>query len=200
MEAFKNTKSPSTFAMLRFLQRTVLTIQCNHIPNLHTGFHTVFNGLFFEGFHFSDNLLVKIIGDTGGNFFKLSFTIIDLDNLPNGQKKKGDMFGDLFSDNGVQKLLLIAIVAKGKEDYELVKSVFDLIDFKVDGAKMIFTGDQKFINIINGIGSHTSTHPCSWCHDDKSFAGNYPDLRTFGHLRLCYQKYKQDKDAGIKCF
>ena len=146
----------------------------------------------------SDNLLVKIIGDTGGNFFKLSLSIIDLDNLPSdSKKKKDDMFGDYFSDNGVQKLLLIGIMAKGKEDYELVKSVFDLIDFKVPGVHMIFTGDQKFINIVNGLGSHTSMHPCSWCHDDKSFLGTYPDLRTFGHLRLCYQKYKEAKDAGI---
>ena len=156
--------------------------------------------LFLESFHFSDNLLVKIIGDTGGNFFKLSLSIIDLSTPLSSQKKKGDMFGDCFSDNGVQKLLLIAIVAKGKEDYELVKSVFDLIDFNVDGVKMIFTGDQKYINICCGLGCHTSMHPCPWCHDDKSFAGTYPDLRTFGHLRLCFQKYKQDKDAGIKCF
>ena len=54
---------------------------------------------------------------------------------------------------------------------------------------IIFLGDQKFINIINGKANHAATYPCSWCFDDKKFQGTDVQPITFGDLRQQHAAY-----------
>ena len=77
----------------------------------------------------NNRTLVKILGDTGGEFFKISMSI-----------------SNDFKDNGVNKLLLIAICTKSKEDYEMVSQVFNLLDLNITGSQLIVTGEN--INFI----------------------------------------------------
>ena len=103
----------------------------------------------------NNRTLVKILGDTGGEFFKISMSIINLDDVSEDNKSNSkknrttyedDVFSNDFKDNGVNKLLLIAICTKSKEDYEMVSQVFNLLDLNITGSQLIVTGEN--INFI----------------------------------------------------
>ena len=142
-----------------------------------------------------DVCLVKLLGDTGGNFFKICLSTIDLDKVrellakPKAPSKYAD--GPFLvdnNDNGINALFIIAMVPKCKEDYLLVSQVIDLLKLQnLREPRWISGGDQKYINLICGVGEHSSHCPCSWCSLPKTgFRMRLPyELRTWGHLRRC---------------
>ena len=106
--------------------------------------------------------------------------------LKDGRSSFADgLFPEESNENGIDQLLIIAIAHKTKEDYELVSAVYKLLDFNLPGCRIVFCGDQKYINIGAGVGAHKSTFPCSWCFlSSKDFeSGSKADSRTFGDLR-----------------
>ena len=148
----------------------------------------------------SDEILVKVLGDTGGNFFKVCMSVVNLTRLrsnmekENGRSSYADgLFPEGSNENGIDKLLVIAISHKTKEDYPLVSSVFKLLDFNLPGCRIVFGGDQKYINICTGIGAHKSTFLCSWCFlSSKDFdSGVTADSRCFGDLRNFCAMYEE---------
>ena len=150
----------------------------------------------------TDEILVKILGDTGGNFFKLCMSVINLTRLraiiakmKEGRSSFSDgLFPEESNENGIDQLLVIAIAHKTKEDYPLVSAVFQLLDFNLPGCRIVFGGDQKYINIGAGVGAHKSTYPCPWCFlSSKDFeSGSKVDSRTFGDLRKYCTMFEQD--------
>ena len=147
-----------------------------------------------------EDVLVKFLGDTGGQFFKTSVSVIDLRNVASeaasGQQTKArstytDPAGD-YKDTSVEKLLITGMCAKAKEDYELVKKVIDLQGLDTLGYQQVHGGDQKYVNLICGIGPHSSKFPCPYCHSDSSFTSGIDHLRTFGDIRREYQQFQED--------
>ena len=160
-----------------------------------------------------NNVLLKLCGDLGGDLFKLNMQVIDLNKLDKELAKKrhlwlrarngykDGLFPTEFSDNSVERLFFVAAVKTAKENYELVASVFDLVDFTgLKGFKKFgITGDQKFINIITGKGNHASTFPCSWCWWKRFFpAGAEIHLATVGDLRADYEAFAASAARGEK--
>ena len=136
-----------------------------------------------------DDCLIKIGGDTGGDYLKITMNIIDLKKLENpGSIPAGE------NENGVKKLKIIAIVYKGVENYNLVKAVLDLLNLPGIYLNWKATGDQKYINIVLGLQSHTASFPCPYCLTHKSFLTVNPEHRTFGHLRREAELSAEDQD------
>ena len=90
---------------------------------------------------------------------------------------------------------MILITKKGKEDYELLSACFGLLNLNLTGCKLFFGGDQKFLNLIHGIGAHRSTFPCVFCVQDSShFEDGAPaDLRTYGDIRKYCRMFQESK-------
>ena len=137
--------------------------------------------------------LVKLMGDTGGNFFKMCLATINLDRVrelvTQGKARSTYADGPFVvddNDNGINALFIVALVPKVKEDYLLVSQVIRLLKLENLGEqRWVSGGDQKFINLICGVGEHSSTYPCSWCDGHRAGFRERLDhsRRTFGSLR-----------------
>ena len=90
------------------------------------------------------------------------------------------------NDNGINSLFVVALVPKYKEDYLLVSQVISKLHLEnVTEPRFVNGGDQKYINLICGVGEHSSTCPCSWCSlPVKAFRQRLSyEARTWGDLR-----------------
>ena len=139
--------------------------------------------------------LVKLMGDTGGKFFKMSVAVINLDRLrkllAEGKARATYADGPFLvddNDNGINALFIAALVPKCKEDYLLVSQVIKKLKVeRLRERRWVSGGDQKYTNLVCGIGEHSSTFPCSWCELAASCFRDRLEyiLRTFGGIRRC---------------
>ncbi|KAJ8688207.1 hypothetical protein QAD02_024002 [Eretmocerus hayati] len=120
-----------------------------------------------------DNVLLKIGVDGGRGSLKICLSIQDSsdDSLAQSadlrvKKSKLGAKSKRFLDSGVKKLFLIGIVESCQENYENISKLWSLIGInKIDGKYAV---DLKIANILAGIGSHSSTYPCTWCFAPKN--------------------------------
>ena len=113
------------------------------------------------------------------------------------------LFSNEYNENGVNKILLLAIVGKENvsESYDLVSKVLKLMNLNVVNCKrIIHTGDQKFVNIITGIGAHTSSYPSPQCFIfHKNLLDPCPAMRDIDSLQRDVAMFKTQKKAAAKC-
>ena len=130
--------------------------------------------------------LVRIGLDGGGGMFKIVVNIIDTtDHL----QKLGP-----YQDTGVKRTIILAAVENIKETYENVKLIFSKLG-NLDRVKFYICSDIKLLNIIIGIKSCASKHPCPYCdildklslHDIKQDS----NLRTINSIKCSASAYKQ---------
>ena len=117
----------------------------------------------------SENFEIKIGIDGGGSFLKVCLNIVEFDEAPKRKHKRGkfkDGVGaSMFKSTSVNKLIIIAIAKDVEETYQNMLKVWNLLklsDF-CSGKKVRFATDLKMSNILLGLMSHASNHPCSWC-------------------------------------
>ena len=107
--------------------------------------------------------LYRLGSDDGRTVLKLTLSIIaQSDSVSSSGDKKNNA---QFRDSGVKRILILAAVLNGKEDYETIKAMFEktrVIEALTDLPYCI-SSDLKMINIIIGIGAHSSTFPCAFC-------------------------------------
>ena len=147
------------------------------------------------------------MGDTGGNFLKYCMQVIDMTKILKEKCGRACLSNGLFSneynDNGVNRILILAIVAKENvsECYDLVSKVLQLMNLSVQNCKrIIHTGDQKFVNIITGLGAHTSSYPSPQCLQlHKNLLDPCPAMRDIDSLNKDFAKFKTKKIAAAKC-
>ena len=123
---------------------------------------------------FEEGIECKIGVDTGGGFLKCCLNISSNDDFIETVTKRRKFSDDFKCQNAkntsVKKLIILAIVPNVKESYENVHQIFQLLNFdKIDKDyhKIRYAADLKMINILLGLMSHSSAHPCSWCTIDK---------------------------------
>lgn len=136
-----------------------------------------------------EDTLVKIGMDTGGDFVKVTLNVIDIPKYNEEEIKKRSSYGDGISpkqakDTSVKKLLIVAIVSKVQESYENVSRILQVLDLTTLG-KFKIAADQKLINVLCGLQSHSCTHPCPWCIGSSPWTEEAP-LRTIGMLKADY--------------
>ena len=96
----------------------------------------------------------------------------------------------LFSESGVKKMALLAVIPHADETYERVEDLVNKLELRLGDNKML-CADLKIVNIALGLQGHQCRHPCCFCEwikgKDKH---NYP-LRTFEKLRKDHQEFLQ---------
>ncbi len=84
-------------------------------------------------------------------------------------------------DTGVKSQLIVAIAENVPETYENVQELLNLIQFK--DVSFCISCDLKMANIICGIQSHSSKHPCCWCNIDSDNLSECGTSRSFGSMK-----------------
>ena len=112
------------------------------------------------------NHLVRIGLDGGQTMFKLVMNIINTTD---------DVQSDQYKDSGVRKTCILAVVEGIKENYENVNTIISSIN-NFDRIKYFICSDLKLINIICGIQSCSSKHPCPYClaESHNLFSSEFP--------------------------
>ncbi len=139
-----------------------------------------------RGYSSDCTLRSKIGIDSGGGFLKVCLNLdqVDNNNLPNKKAKfsyKEGACASEFKDSGVKKIIILAIVEDVTESYGNLKIILDLLG--IQNIDCVHAMDMKAANAFIGIGSASSTFPCTWCEMKKSDFGNEENMFTGGNLR-----------------
>ena len=107
--------------------------------------------------------ITKIGIDGGGNFLKFSLSIIDTQRFrtQSSSQRTTVLTASTSLDTGVKQQLIVAIAENMPENYENIKSIFALLG--IGNTPFFIACDMKVANILCGIQSHSSCHPCCWC-------------------------------------
>lgn len=141
----------------------------------------------------------KIGIDGGGGFFKVCLTLHNIHEKEERNRRHcySDGIGSNKKlDSSVKKLFIIGLVPNIKENYQNALTVW--LQLQLDNISLPYTiaTDLKLANILCGLMSHGSNHPCTWCTVCKTdlLQGSCGDLRTLGSLRKLYSSWY---DAGL---
>ena len=97
---------------------------------------------------------------------KICLSAFDL-NEPVSLQEKGKKFGKIFKNSGVKKVLILAIVPDIPENYWNLKKLWIESGIHRIKQKFVIATDLKLCNILLGLMSQSSLHPCCWCDTDK---------------------------------
>ena len=119
-----------------------------------------------------DECSVKIGGDTGKGWLKITASIFQPKPASNNQKHKkrrtrddGISGGVRFEETGQRMILLLAIVKGVSESKANLEQIFDLLN--LTGLKFTITGDFKFLMPWFGLLGCSSVHPCLYCNSQR---------------------------------
>ena len=148
----------------------------------------------------AEDSIIKIGLDGGRGFFKVLLSIHskseyqleeDMSQLNSPRKKKlkkkKKKATKEFLNNGVKKVFILALVQDIPEKYENVQKIMELLD--IDELKHSFSVDLKLQNVMCGMQSHGSTHPCVYCEGSKPWE-EPSNPRTMGNLRKHYESFE----------
>lgn len=138
----------------------------------------------------------KVGLDSGQGQLLMTLTLYDPDNLLNikeqvrATRKSGP--GVKFKETGVQKVMILACAPEVPENVFNVKIFIEKVG--LSRLPYTFTGDLKLLNIVAGIMSGSSKHPCVYCDVErvKGVWGKEGELRTFRSITEQYENWKED--------
>lgn len=119
---------------------------------------------------------LKVGIDAGGGFLKVCLNVMTPvnDNEPSASVKKRLKYEDgiaakSMKSTSVNKLLILAITPGVPENYDNIFKVLELLKLEdlPETSKVRYAADLKMINLLLGLMSHSSAHPCSWCDMDR---------------------------------
>lgn len=146
--------------------------------------------------------LIRIGLDGGRGFMKVCLSIFNLDEKAK-EFWSTKRLGERFQDSGVKKVLILGIVPDIQENYVNIKRLWLETGIDRIARKFTIATDLKLCNILLGLQSHSSTHPCCWCNITKGNLENKGTPRTIANLMDLFWAYfdarakKQDaKDYG----
>ena len=141
--------------------------------------------------------LVKLSLDNGGSFFKISLSILDVSDDAE-EKSFTQPFAAKRLSSGVNRIFVVGIVQKITENYKNISNLLGKL--AIEKIKFVLTADLKTTNILCGIQSHSSKHPCSYCDIDSDNLISCGKDRTFGSIRSNTQQFRLSKSKSAKEF
>ncbi len=108
--------------------------------------------------------------DYGKSFLKITLAIPEPTSSTSTKKLSG------FKLSGSMKTLLLA-VCQAPETYANLQSIIQLLKIPSE-LDITYIGDLKLLNIVTGVGSHSSAHPCTYCISPASNWDEAAQLRT----------------------
>lgn len=133
--------------------------------------------------------------DGGGGFLKITLSIQDMEQGTESSSRQRYVDGvaaKRFKDSGVKKIFLIGIIPITQENYENVRMLWFILKINEVHRWTVAT-DLKLANILLGIMSHASNHPCTWCTAKKGHLNECGEYRT---LKDCIKNYFAWQAAG----
>jgi hypothetical protein len=133
--------------------------------------------------------------DGGGGFLKLNLSIqstVDQSiKSSNRQRYKDGVAFKTFRDTGVKRLFILGIVQGGQENYENVFQLWSAIGINAqnNSYESTIATDLKLANIMSGLMTHSSLHPCTWCIAEKGKLDEKKELRTIGNIITNYSNW-----------
>ena len=117
-----------------------------------------------------NDIIIRIGHDGGGGFVKICLSVFKLDSEEEGDEggqEEKKRLTQRFQDSGVKKAMVVACVPDIQENYYNIKRLW--VESGIDKLTRKFTiaTDLKLCNILLGLMSHSSSHPCSWCDVSK---------------------------------
>jgi len=145
--------------------------------------------------------LFKLGVDGGRGSLKCSLSLLfpddDVFNPATNGERSRRLYGlgssQHFSNNGVKRLLLLAVVPESKEDYDILAKF--LANLNLEPGLFHLCADLKVINISVGIMSHSARYPCPFCHWQKDSKMPSDTMRSFEGIREWHKKWN---DSGAK--
>ena len=92
-----------------------------------------------------------------------------------------------FKDTGVKQLFILAVVPNSQENYDNVDQLFSAL--KISPFNGTIATDLKLANILAGIMSHSSLHPCTYCYAEKDELDSCGELRSPENVLLNYERW-----------
>lgn len=128
-----------------------------------------------------ENLMFKLGIDGGQGFFKVCLNIIreDEDYLTSSSASK---------EGSVKGLFILAIVPDMEELYRNVQICLDNIE-GLDELPYVVATDLKLANILCGLQSHGSQHPCCYCEGTAGIWETDAKTRTLKNIRCHHQRW-----------
>ena len=140
---------------------------CSDIKNL------VITAVEKRGVNIHERILFKVGIDSGGDFLKICLNIIlPMQRLDASSHQKRIKYEDgvspnQFKDSSVEKLFILALTPEKNETHSTISILWKLLngcgDLESMGHDTTIAADLKMCNILAGLMSHSSSHPCTWC-------------------------------------
>ena len=134
------------------------TIVCNDLPTLIDAV--------IQYRILSDDDMIRIGLDGGGGFIKVILSVFKFGEEESEQRRSLEL-ATRFKDSSVKKAFVISIVPNIAESYFNMKKIWINVGMHRFNRKFTIATDLKLINILLGLQSHSSMHPCCWCDIDK---------------------------------
>ena len=122
-------------------------------------------------------MMQRIGLDGGGDFIKIYLSLYDLYATESVSKKR---FVRKFKNSGVKKVFVLGIAPKTPENYYTLKKLWLSIGLNSLDCPYTIATDFKLCNILLGLMSHSSIHPCYWYSVDKYHLNKKGTEKTFG--------------------
>lgn len=101
----------------------------------------------------------------------------------------------------LKKLILIAVAPDVPENYVNVKKIWINLGLHKLDQKFTIATDLKLCNILLGLMTHSSTHPCCWCDIKKVDLKRKGKQRTISNLNSLFwdffESHTDKKDAKM---
>ena len=109
--------------------------------------------------------------------------------------KVGGNLTKKFLESGVKKLFIIALAPNVSELYVNMKRLWLNCGIEKLHHRYTIATDLKLCNVLLGLMSHSSCHPCAWCDADKENLHKVGNQRTISSLmKLFWDFFESKKD------
>lgn len=135
--------------------------------------------------------------DGGGGFLKVCLSIQStIENSLNETLKKSTrqsykdgIAAKKLQNSSVKKLLIIGLAPCVQENYESVVQLWS--ELGINDFEGTIATDLKLANILVGVMSHSSLHPCCWCYANKNNLQQVDEYRTIGNGLKNYLEWRE---------
>ncbi len=128
----------------------------------------------------NSRVVIRIGADGGGGFFKIYLSVLDPSAHSTASGRKSE--SSRFLDTGVNRAILIGIAGGTQENFVNLRSLWHSFRLPYLPSNCTIACDLKVANLLIGLMSHSSAHPCTWCNADKNCLHDRDQPRTFGRL------------------
>ena len=139
----------------------------------------------------SGSYFVKLEIDSGKGFLKFCLSIVDtaLRDETSSPPQKQPLTQKTGKDTGVKRQILVAVSEDFLETHSNIEQIWSLIN--ANGFKLILACDMKVANIICGLQTHSSMHPCTWCDVKSKCLAKSGNLQTLGSIKSSLESFQQ---------